>query len=96
MAHAALYDAARKAATAHMLARGIRASTSKPAAHEAVGIYLAEVVPDLSVSIGKFQRMWSKRNATEYRDLVVGDQEIASDLNHATNIVAAVRVGLGV
>ena len=39
MAYAALYDAARKAATAHMLARGIRASTSKPGAHES-GRYL--------------------------------------------------------
>src|SRR5665811_2406327 len=80
------YDAARKSATAHMLARGIRASTNKPAAHEAVGIYLAEVVPDPSGSVGKFQRMRSKRNATEYRDLVVGDQEIASDLIPETNI----------
>jgi uncharacterized protein (UPF0332 family) len=96
MAYAAVYDAARKAATAHMLARGIRASTNKPAAHEAVGIYLAEVVPDPSGSVGKFQRMRSKRNATEYRDLVVGDQEIASDLIHATNIVAAVKADLGV
>lgn len=96
MAYAALYDAARKAATAHMLARGIRASTSKPGAHEAVGIYLVEAVPDPSGSVGKFQRMRSKRNATEYRDLVVGDQEVASDLIHATNIVAAVRADLGV
>ena len=96
VAYTALYDAARKAATAHMLARGIRASTSKPGAHEAVGIYLAEVVPDPSGSVGKFQRMRSKRNATEYRDIVVGEQEITSDLVHATNIVAAVRADLGV
>jgi len=96
MAYTALYDAARKAATAHMLARGIRASTSKPGAHEAVGIYLVEAVPDPSGSVGKFQRMRSKRNATEYRDLVVGDQEIASDLVHATTIVTAVRADLGI
>jgi len=38
--------------------------------------------------------MRSKRNAAEYRDLVVGDQEIASDLVHAANIVAAVRADL--
>ena len=96
MTYTALYDAARKAAAAHMLARGIRASTSKPGAHEAVGIYLVEAVPDPSGSVGKFQRMRSKRNATEYRDLVVGDQEVARDLIHATNIVAAVRADLGV
>ena len=95
VAYTALYDAARKAATAHMLARGIRASTSKPGAHEAVGIYLAEMVPDPTGSVGKFQRIRSKRNGTEYRDLIVGDQEIASDLVHATNIVAAVRADLG-
>jgi hypothetical protein len=53
-------------------------------------------VPDPSGSVGKFQRMGSKRNATEYRDLVVGDQEVARDLIHATNIVAAVRADLGV
>ena len=82
--------------TAHMLAQGIRASTSKPGAHEAVGIYLAEVVPDPTGSVGKFQRMRSKRNATEYRDRVVGEQEITSDLIHATNIVAAVRADLGI
>lgn len=95
VAYTALYDAARKAATAHMLARGIRASTSKPGAHEAVGIYLAEMVPDPTGSVGKFQRIRSKRNGTEYRDLIVGDQEIANDLVHATNIVAAVRADLG-
>jgi|GEM_PF-2507848 hypothetical protein len=95
VAYTALYDAARKAATAHMLARGIRASTSKPGAHEAVGIYLAEMVPDPTGSVGKFQRIRSKRNGTEYRDLIVGDQEIVSDLAHATNIVAAVRADLG-
>jgi len=94
VAYTALYDAARKSATAHMLARGIRASTSKPGAHEAVGIYLAEMVPDPTGSVGKFQRIRSKRNGTEYRDLIVGDQEIASDLVHATNIVAAVRADL--
>ena len=96
MAYTALYDAARKAATAHMLARGIRASTRKPGAHEAVAIYLAEVVPDPRGSVGKFQRIRSKRNASEYRDLVVGEREIASDLVHATNIVAAVRADLGI
>lgn len=79
-----------------MLARGIRAATSRPGAHEAVGIYLAEIVPDATDSVGKFQRVRSKRNAAEYRDVVVGDQEIASDLVHATNIVAAVRADLGV
>lgn len=96
VAYTALYDGARKAATAHMLARGIRASTSKPGAHEAVGIYLAEIVPDPTGSVGKLQRMRSKRNATEYRDIVVGEQEVAADLVHATNIVAAVRADLGI
>lgn len=95
VAYTALYDAARKAATAHMLARGMRASTSKPGAHEAVGIYLVEMVTDHIGSVGKFHRIRSKRNGTEYRDLVVGDQEIANDLIHATNIVAAVRADLG-
>jgi len=94
VAYTALYDAARKAATAHMLAHGIRASTSKPGAREAVGIYLAEMVPDPTGSVGKFQRIRSKRNGAEYRDLIVGDQEIATDLGHATNIVAAVRADL--
>lgn len=94
VAYLALYDAARKAATAHMLARGIRASTSKPGAHEAIGIYLAESVPDPGASVGKFQRLRIKRDATEYRVLAVGEREIASDLVHATNIVAAVRADL--
>jgi hypothetical protein len=59
-------------------------------------LYLAEIVPDPTGSVGKFQRMRSKRNCTEYRDLVVGEQEIATDLVHVTNIVAAVRTDLGI
>jgi hypothetical protein len=35
-------------------------------------------------------------DATEYRDLVIGEREVASDLVHATNIVAAVRGDLGI
>jgi len=52
------------------------------------------MVPDPTGSVGKFQRIRSKRNGAECRDLIVGDQEIATDLVHATNIVAAVRADL--
>jgi len=50
MAYTALYDAARKAIAAHMLANGLRAP-AKTGAHEAVGIYAEEAIPDPTGSI---------------------------------------------
>ena len=90
VAYGSLYNAARKAVTAHMLARGLRASGTA-GAHAAVGIYAIERVPDPTGSVHEFQRMRRRRNNSEYDDMVFGSQEVAVDLQHAENIVAAVR-----
>lgn len=93
MAYAALYDAARKAITAHMLARGLRA-TNRPGAHEAVGLYGVAELTDPGGSVARFQGMRLARNRSEYQDRPVGRQEVANDLRHAAAIVEAVRVEL--
>ena len=95
MAYAALYDAARKALTAHMLAQGLRV-TNRPGAHEAVGIYGSTELIDPSGSVARFQAMRLARNRSEYQDRPVGRQEVANDLRHATAIVEAVRVSLAI
>ena len=55
VAYGSLYDAARKAVTAHMLAPGLRASGTA-GAHAAVGIYAIERIPDATGSVHEFQR----------------------------------------
>ncbi len=95
MAYAALYDAARKALTAHMLTRGFRA-TNRPGAHEAVGIYGASELTDPGGSVARFQAMRLTRNRSEYQDRPVGRQEVAHDLRHATAIVETVRATINV
>jgi hypothetical protein len=94
VAYTALYDAARKAVTAHMLACGLRVP-SGPGAHEAVGIYALERIPDATGSVRQYQRLRRTRNRSEYTDTVLGVVQVTADLAHATNIVAAVRTDLG-
>ena len=90
VAYTALYDAARKAIVAHMLANGLRAP-ARMGAHEAVGIYANESIPDPAGSMTQFQQMRRRRNKSEYDNLLLGRQDVETDLRHATNIVAAVR-----
>lgn len=90
VAYGSLYDAARKAVTAHMLAHGLRAP-GRAGAHEAVGIYAAERITNATASATEFQRIRRWRNKSEYEDLSFGAQDVAADLQHATNIVAAVQ-----
>jgi hypothetical protein len=94
-AYALLYDAARKAIAAHMLAAGFRV-TVRPRAHEAVGLYAVDALSSAraSKSIGYFDRMRRKRNRTEYGVRTFGAAEIARDLEHARAIVDAVAGAL--
>lgn len=93
VAYGSLYDAARKAVTAHMLANGLR-PPAKPGAHEAVGIYAVSRLTDATGSIGQFQRLRRRRNRSEYDDIIIGRQDVEVDLQHARDIVAAVRAAL--
>jgi hypothetical protein len=84
-----------KAATAFMLACGNRASTSKPA-RETVVICLGEMVPDAT---GEYRELPASKTPTKRQAVPRsggGSQRIASDLVHATKIVAAVRADLGI
>jgi hypothetical protein len=93
VAYGSLYDAARKAVTAHMLANGLRAP-AKPGAHESVGVYAAERVPDPTGSVREFQRLRRRRNKSEYDDITFGRREVEADLLLASDIVSAVRSSL--
>lgn len=94
MAYTALYDAARKAIAAHMLANGLRAP-ARTGAHEVVGIYAEEAIPDPTGSVTEFQKMRRRRNKSEYDNIVLGRQDVEADLHHASNIAAAVKADLG-
>ena len=95
LAYVALYDAARKAITAHMQARGYRA-TNRPGAHHAVALYAettlvrAAAVPHIRA----FDRMRQIRNRSEYEQQPIAAQLLSTDLEHAKAIVAAVEVSL--
>lgn len=94
VAYGSLYDAARKAITAHMLANGLRATARAAGAHAVVGDYGLERIPDPSGSIHQFQRIRRLRNRSEYEDFAFGRQDVDADLTYATEIVAAVRADL--
>lgn len=93
VAYTSLYDAARKAITAHMLAHGLRAP-GKTGAHQAIGDYALERVPDPSGAVADFQRLRKRRNRSEYDDILIGYLDVAADLEVAKRIVAAVRTDL--
>jgi hypothetical protein len=91
IAYITAYDAARIAITAHMLSLGYRVPAA-PRAHEAVGVY-AEVMID-TASASEFQRMRRRRNKAEYDDIIIGQADLAADLDHARAIIGAVRATL--
>ena len=92
-AYALLYDAARKAVTAHMLAKGYRAS-ARSGAHQSVVMYAEEALGGGDVS--QLDRMRRNRNRSEYDVKVFGAAEVAADLGYARGIVAAVDAAMEV
>jgi hypothetical protein len=94
-AYSLLYDAARKAVTAHMLAKGYRVA-NRPGAHRAVALYAeATLASGESAShIRAFDRMRQVRNRSEYDHQPVTSRVLSTDLAHATAIVAAVEAAL--
>jgi len=88
-----LYDAARKAVAAHMLASGYRSTKKQLGAHVAVVAY-AEI--ELSkgkfkADVASFERMRRNRNKSEYGVALFGQAEIKTDLIHARGIVESVE-----
>jgi uncharacterized protein (UPF0332 family) len=93
-AYQLLYDAARKAASADMLANGYRAK-DRPGAHAAVVLYAEETFSAQAEAVENFDRMRRNRNRTEYRALTLNKTQIEADLDHARAIVTTVQGRLG-
>lgn len=95
LAYVALYDAARKAITAHMQATGYR-PTNRTRAHQAVGLYAEAALASSAKlpDIQAFDRMRQIRNRSEYNQQPITERLLTTDLDHATAIVAAVETAL--
>ena len=94
-AYALLYDGARKAVTAHMLANGYRVRPRSGAHLAAVG-YAEEALAGgpTGVHVGHLDRMRRNRNRSEYDLRIFGEAEVAGDLEHARQVVTAVEAAL--
>lgn len=92
-AYSLLYDAARKAVAAHMLASGYRSAPNRPGAHAAVVAYAAAALKDgrLADIVRGFDRMRRTRHRVEYESAIVGSRQIAADLERARAIVDLVE-----
>lgn len=88
LAYVALYDAARKAILAHLVANGLR-ETARPGAHQAVVEYAQAVLVDneSSEALSRLDRLRRNRNRSEYESWEPTANMIASDLKHAAAIV---------
>ncbi|MFN8123068.1 MAG: HEPN domain-containing protein [Thermoleophilia bacterium] len=87
-----LYDAARKAVAAHMLAVGYR-PRARPGAHQAVTRYAAAVLGSgrHAAAVRQFDRMRRDRNRSEYESLWLERAAVDADLAHAVAIAEAVE-----
>lgn len=92
-AYSLLYDAVRKALTAHMLARGYRVAGGRLGGHEAVVRYAEASLSEdpYSEHVAQLDRMRRARNRSEYGLATFGARQLETDLEHARAIVAAVQ-----
>lgn len=88
IAYVALYDAARKAVTAAMLAAGLRAA-NRAGSHEAVAIWCAETLGPRCPAARRFDALRRRRNRSEYDDLLLSGTDVAVDLDDALDILDA-------
>ncbi|MGH2786433.1 MAG: hypothetical protein ACRDJV_00810 [Actinomycetota bacterium] len=94
-AYSLVYDAARKAVDAHMLANGYRTSKSKLGAHEATARYVEAVIGGEYASDARaFNRMRKEQNRTEYGIWHISSSTLKIDSVHAARIVEAVEASL--
>ena len=91
IAYLTAYDVTRLAVAAHMLSIGCRVG-AVARAHEAVGTYAEAMIN--TPSAFEFQRMRRRRNKAEYDDILIGQADLAADLDHAQAIIDAVRNAL--
>jgi hypothetical protein len=95
-AYSLLYDAVRKAVTAHMLARGYRVAGGRLRGHEAVVRYAEASLSEgpHSEHVAQLDRIRRARNRSEYGFATFGARQLEADLQHAHAIIAAVRANL--
>ncbi|MGE0027829.1 MAG: hypothetical protein AB7O78_03700 [Thermoleophilia bacterium] len=90
-AYAMLWDAARKAVTAHMLAAGLRVRNA-PGAHAAVAEYAAaELTVEAAAELDRMRRF---RNRIEYGSTSFTPRQVRHDLQNARAVVQAIRKAL--
>lgn len=92
-AYQLLYDAARKALWAHMLAFGYRPANA-PGAHATAPAYATAALAEVP-SAAAFDRLRRSRNRSEYGSAHFSASAIQVDLDHAQAIVRAVELQLG-
>lgn len=88
---AGLYDALRKAITAHMWSRGYRV-TRGPGAHAKTGEYSRAALDHLDIGshLDEFDALRALRNQSEYEALHVEVAEVQEGLEHVRAIVEAI------
>ncbi len=88
-AYSLIYDAARKAVSGHMLAKGFRAASGRPGGHAAVVAYASATFRGAGVTdvIKGFDRMRRTRHRVEYDAAIVGEAQLTGDLEAARKIV---------
>src|SRR2546423_393832 len=91
LAFSALYDAMRKAISAHMRASGYRVTRGE-GAHAKTGEYAAAALDhlDINMDLDEFDTLRRLRNQSEYEALEVDEDEVREALEHATAVVDAV------
>lgn len=90
-AFAIVYEATRKAISAHMRARGLRVAAGA-GAHVRIGEYAAAALcgPAIAAHVTRFDDLRKLRNRSAYEGLLVEPVEVAEALVHAEAIVEAV------
>lgn len=90
-----LYDATRKAVTAHLLSRGLRATNTAGAHRTIVEYAMAElrgVVADQTLDT--LDRLRRTRHRTEYEERPLSETEVRTDLAHAQAVVASIQAAI--
>ena len=95
-AFAIVYEATRKAISAHMRLRGLRVSAGA-GAHARIGRYAVAALDDpaIAVHVKRFDDLRKLRNQSAYEGLLIEPVEVAEALVHAEAIVSAVAGELG-
>lgn len=95
LAFVALYDAMRKAISAHMRSAGYRV-TGGPGQHVKTGRYASVALDHLGIDVhlGEFDALRDLRNQSEYDALWVRPEDVHAAVAHATAILDAVTADL--